>query len=226
MKALLFDTGPIISITMNHILWMIEPLKKHFGGEFYITPAVKREIIDKPLTIKRFALEAIQVLDLVEENVLKVLDTRYVKEAQELLELANGCYQARGTNLHIVDLGEIEILTAAKALEVPVVIDERTVRLMLENPKALAKLLEERLNTAIVYNPNKVDQFQRRLADIKIIRSVEVVAAAFKLGLFDKFVPQIPQGKNFLLDALLWGVKTEGCSVLSDEISELKRLVK
>ena len=32
MKTLVFDAGPIISMTMNNLLWLLKPLKKQFDG--------------------------------------------------------------------------------------------------------------------------------------------------------------------------------------------------
>ena len=54
MKSLVFDAGPIISLTMNNLLWLLDPLKVNFKGEFYIPMAVKGELVDRPLTTKKF----------------------------------------------------------------------------------------------------------------------------------------------------------------------------
>ena len=58
MKSIVFDTGPIISLTLNNLLWIIEPLHDRFGGEFYITKAVYKELIDRPLSTKKYKFEA------------------------------------------------------------------------------------------------------------------------------------------------------------------------
>ena len=50
MKSIVFDAGGIISLTINDLLWLLEPLKKRFKGDFYISKAIKKEIVDKPLT--------------------------------------------------------------------------------------------------------------------------------------------------------------------------------
>jgi len=62
MKALVFDTGPIITLAMNNLLWLVKEMKDKFNGEFYITESVKRECVDRPLTSKKYKYEAIQVL--------------------------------------------------------------------------------------------------------------------------------------------------------------------
>jgi len=72
MKYLIFDAGPIISMTMNGMLPIIEKLKGIFDGEFILTPHVRKEVVDKPMKIKKFKLEAIQVNDMIERGVFKM----------------------------------------------------------------------------------------------------------------------------------------------------------
>jgi len=62
MKSLIFDTGSIISLTSNNLLWILPNLKTRFKGQFYVTLHGKRELIDRPLKIKRFSFEALQTL--------------------------------------------------------------------------------------------------------------------------------------------------------------------
>ena len=54
MKSLVFDSGPIISLATNNLLWVLEPLKNKFNGKFFITQAVKGEIVERPLETKKF----------------------------------------------------------------------------------------------------------------------------------------------------------------------------
>ena len=68
VKALVFDTGPIISLAMNNLLWVLVKLKEKFSGDFYVTPGVKRECVDKPLLGKKFKFEAMRTLKLIEDG--------------------------------------------------------------------------------------------------------------------------------------------------------------
>ena len=71
MKTIVFDTGPIISLTMNNLLWILEPLKSISNANFYITNPVKKELVDNPLNkTKRFKFEALQVLHYIENGIL------------------------------------------------------------------------------------------------------------------------------------------------------------
>jgi len=74
MRSIVFDTGPIISIATNNLLWVLEELKKRYDGEFYITSAVKKEVMDKPLRSKMFKLEALQIMFYISKGVIKILE--------------------------------------------------------------------------------------------------------------------------------------------------------
>lgn len=59
-KAIIFDAGALITISMNGLDKELIRLKGIFDGVFLITQQVKKEVIDKPLTIKNFELEALR----------------------------------------------------------------------------------------------------------------------------------------------------------------------
>jgi hypothetical protein len=228
MNAIFFDSGPIISLALNNLLWVLDPLKRRFGGQFLITPAVKKELVEVPLTIKRFEYEALQVMRLIDQGILEVFEPGQdvSRKSIELLELMNRVYQCKGQELKIVHEAEVEILAAACVMkQQTMVIDERTVRLMVEDPDSLRNLMEKRLHEKVTMNKSVARQVQDVLCEFHIIRSAEVVAAAYARGMFDDTVPRMAKGKEIMLDALLWGVKTDGCSITEREIDELKKLV-
>jgi hypothetical protein len=226
MKSLIFDSGPIISLAMNNLLWLLEPLKRNFVGKFYVTPAVKHELVDRPLQIKRFGLEALQISRVMNKHVIELLATDVSKRTKKLLEIANKCYKSKSQYIRIVQDAEIEVLaTACELGECDAVIDERTVRLLVENPEDLRKLLEVRLHRRITMDKRKVREFQSEVCQVNIIRSSELVAVAFKLDLFSELTPNTKSGKEIVLDAALWGVKSQGCGISKMEIQEIKKIL-
>jgi predicted nucleic acid-binding protein len=226
MKSIVFDTGPIISLTMNNLLWLLEPLKDRFGGEFYISKTVREELIDKPLSTKKFKFEALQTLQYIKRGTLKVIDNENTKKiTSKLLELANNSFKARGNWIRIVHHGEIESLASAILLNSKaLVIDERTTRTLLEDPKTLIRILQNKLHTKIFVNEKNLVEFEKEVRNIKVIRSVELITAAFELGLLDRYLPDISNPKENLLDAVLWGAKFYGCAVSNREIEDIIRL--
>ena len=226
MKSIVFDSGPIISLTTNNLLWILEKLKQRFNGEFLITETIKKELVDRPLEIKRFEFEALQVLRCINKGIIRVAEKSQVnKTASELLELANSCFKARGSWIRIVHNGEMEgLATCIESNAEAFVIDERTTRILIENPKRLTNILSYKLHTNIQTNKKNLSKFLDLTKNIKVIRSFELVAVAYELGLLDGYLPNLPNAKKLLLDSILWGVKINGCSVSRKEIDEVIKI--
>src|SRR3989338_3134961 len=112
MKSIVFDAGPIISLATNNLLFILEDLKKRFKGKFYIPKAVKKEIVDRPLETKKFKFEALQVLRLINDRVLEVADIEIDKKTNEMLQLANNCFMAKGHWINAIHYGEAQGMAA------------------------------------------------------------------------------------------------------------------
>ena len=223
MRSIIFDSGPVISLSMNNLLWVLPEIKKKYKGKFLITPGVKKEIIDNPLSSKKFKFEALQVLKQYKDNVLELFDKSTLRQkTMDLLGLANNMFYAHGKNINIVQFAEIEVLVAALISNADaIVIDERTTRLLIENPEKLRKILRKKLHTEVNINRNNLARFKGLTSKILVIRSTELVLIAYEKGLLDKFVLDIENPRKNLLDGLLWGLKLNGCSVSGEEISKV-----
>ena len=171
MKSIVFDTGPIISLATNNLLWILDPLKKKFNGAFIITDAVKRELIDRPLDTKKFKFEAIQVEKLIEDGILQVMDNVQIsQEAFKLLETANNVYSAFNNPMRIVHYAEMSVLAAANQVKADAVsIDEKTTRHLIENPDNLKRILEKTLHTKISVNESNLKEFRRMTSSLRVI---------------------------------------------------------
>jgi len=223
-KFLIFDAGPIISLTMNGLLPILEKLKQNFDGEFVITPDVEKEVVDRPLKIKKYALEGVKVQNLVEKGVL-VLSSKFVansalnKETKRILRVANSSFQDEkiGEKIKLIQDGEASILAFSNLCKCDnvIVIDERTTRMLTEAPEKLEHLMEKKLHTSIDANFNSL----KELSKFKFIRSAELLYVAYKKDLIGLKKDKI------LLDALLYGVKFKGTAISSREIEKIKNLV-
>ncbi len=214
MKSLVFDSGPLISLTMNNLLWMLKPLKERFRGEFFITESVKLELVDEPLQTKKFKFEALQMQELVSDGVLNVLEDADTKdETLSLLGIANRCFSARGQNLNIVHYGEVaSVVTALRLNASALVMDERVTRELIEHPQHLARIMEKKLQTKIQVDPSMLAELKKRTESVSIIRSTELAAVAFEKGMLDRYVKEGVQGKT-VLESVLWGLKLDGCAI-------------
>lgn len=224
MKYLIFDAGPIISLAMNGMLPIIERLKDVFDGEFIMTPHVKNEVVNRPMKIKKFKLEALQVQDLIERGIFKMSDDvvpreKLDKETRRLLKITNGVLRITqtGEKISIIQDGEAACLAFANLCKCDnvIVIDERTTRMLTEAPQNLEKMMEKKLHTPLDAQLSLLDE----LKDFNFIRSAELLFVAWKKGLVE-----FGKGKDGL-DALLYGVKFKGCAISSTEIESMKKLV-
>ena len=223
-KVIIFDASTLITLAMNGMFEETRELKKIFRGKFIITKEVKKEIIDKPITINRFKLEALKLKQLLDEKILEmplaigVRDEEISKKTTEILEVANNTFQGNNKSIHLIDLGEASCLTLSKILTEKgiknvIAMDERTTRMLGENPEGLKKFLQKRLHTKISFNKENFKLFK----EFKVIRSSELVYIAYKKGL-------VKLKNGFILDALLYAVKFKGCAISEDEIRAIKKL--
>ena len=230
MKTIVFDTGPIISLTMNNLLWILEPLKSISNANFYITNPVKKELVDNPLNkTKRFKFEALQVLHYIENGILEIVDNDEIKrQTSKLVGITNNCFTAFGHNIsitHEAEMSAVALYLQKKADAL--VLDERTARIFIENPKKLLNILKHTLHTNVKENKNNVKEFRKITKNIKVIRSVELAAVAYENGFLDKYLTNaIPHSKKILLESILWGVKLNGCAVSKREIEQIMRIEK
>jgi hypothetical protein len=223
-KVLIFDAGPIIGFSMNGLMPELKKLKEVFPGKFIITKEVKEEIIDRPITIKRFELEALKTQELINDGTIEFPESLGIKEeeitrkTEELLDIANNTYKQRGKSIHLIDKGETSILVLSKMLEKKdyeqvLVVDERTTRMLCEKPENLKKLLQKKLHVRVDIKRENLENFR----GFKIVRSCELAYMIYKNGLFRLKSPKI-------LDAALYGLKYKGCSISNEEIDKLKKL--
>ncbi len=231
-RLLVFDTGPLISLTVNNLLSTLEKLKERYNGRFVIPESVKGELVDEPLRTKKFMFEAMQVQRLISTGVLEVVDDNDTKELTlELLRLANNSFAAKGKAVQIVQYGEMASIAAAKMLDAEaLVLDERITRELVEHPKHLADLMEKRLHTTVTVNDQNVLLLQQYVSKTKILRSVELVSVAFEFGLLDRYIAvgeeqAIPEVRKKLLESVLWGLKMNGCAVSGKEIEQFVGIV-
>jgi len=223
-KAVIFDSGALISFSMNGLTDLIRKLKENFQGSFLITSDVKREIIDKPITIKKFELEALKLKQLLDDGILQmplaigIKDNELLKEVDHVMTLANNTFVGDRGAINLIARGEAscfalsKLLTERKIKNI-IAIDERTARSLAETPKDLAKFLSRKLHAKITSKQENFSFF----SEFKIIRSAELAYVAYKKGLVNLKDAQV-------LDALLYAMKFKGCAISSEEISQMKKI--
>lgn len=230
-ETLVFDSGPIISLSTVNLLWLLEPLKKQFGGDFIIPKGVYGELIDRPLQTKKYKFEALQILPMINSGVLKTMDNEIIQsKAEYLTELANNIFKARGNWIKIVHQTDMEVVATGVHLgAAAIVVDERTTRVLIEQPKMVADRLMKKLHTRIDMNQENLSKFKKEVGKLRVIRSVELCVIAYELGLLEKYMfPEeektVPNPRRTLLEGVLWGIKLNGCSIGREELEDIVKM--
>jgi hypothetical protein len=223
-KIIIFDSGTIINLVMNGLIEEFEELKKRFDGKFIITKEVSQEIIDKPLTIKRFKLEALKIKQMLDEKILEmptaigIENSEVSKKTVEVERKANNIFYGHGNAIQIIHSGESSCLALSsllneKKIDNVISVDERTTRMLGEKPENLAIYLERKMHTKI----NTEDVNLAFFRGFKFIRSTELMYVAYKKGI-------IKLKNHDVLDAVLYALKMNGCSISDEEINEMKKM--
>jgi len=217
-KCIIFDSGALINITQNGLIEIFMELAEKFQGDFIITDGVKYETIEHPLKIKRFEWGALRIQKLLEEEIIRLAqddDLVSFKElnekTEEILNEANSSFFQGDKQIHLIERGEAECIAlsrilSSRGIDNVTVIDERTARMLCENPDNLAKIMENKLHVPIRMNKENLRKFK----DTKIIRSTELIYLAYKKSAMEKDKKK--------LEAILYALKFGGCSISEKEV--------
>ena len=222
VKALIFDSSSIISLTLNDLLFILKPLKEIYKGEFFITSQIKRELITIPSNIKRFELEVLMIKKLIEEGIIKVYNSdinELNKEVQSIMKIVNNTFKAKGEFIKIIHEGETSIIALRRILnkknyEVNIIVDERVTRFICENSSNLQEILEHKLHTPIKKIKNVLTEEK-----CTVLRSSELALIALEKGIIN-----LPGNKKEVADALLYGLKYQGCAITREDIEKAKKM--
>jgi hypothetical protein len=223
-RAIIFDSSTLINFSMNGLLEEFKGLKEIFSGKFLITKEVEDEIIDKPMKMKRFELEALKLRQLLIDKVLEmpsslgIDENKISKMTNEMLKIANSTFLGKSNAIHILDSGETSCLALSKLMDEKgiknvISVDERTVRLLCEKPENLMEIFKKKLHTEITAKKENFKFFK----NFKFIRSTELIYIVYK-----KEIIKLKNGD--VLDALLYALRINGCSISDEEIDEMKKM--
>jgi len=213
------DSSAIISLSMN----CMSRILKELGKEIVIPPAVYGEIVTRPMASKRFALGSMRIKKLLDDKVVTIRKAD-PSLSQKILEGFNSAYTVKKQPLNIIHVGEAEALALTKNHDVEaLLVDERTTRLLMEDPQQLRKLLSRRNNQSVQLNLDKVNEVKKLLPKVTVIRSTEIAAIAYEKGILSKY---LSEGEGNLIEALLCALKFSGCSITWDEIEEYKSTLR
>ena len=220
---IVIDSGTMITFSSTCLMNVFKAFVRHNNLELIVSSEVSAESVWTPITNKRFALNAARIKHLFNNSVLTIISpTKQIRDLEaNILNLANNVFSTSRGPLKILQRGEAEALAlanlnGAKAMFV----DERTTRSLIESPFRLKQVLEKRQNQKITMNKKNIEQFQALFKNLKMFRSVDIIALAYEQKLFEH---ELDQGK-IELEAALFATKFAGCAVSEKEIIQYLKL--
>ena len=230
MVVLIVDSSTIISFGMNCLLWVFERLKSK-NIKFIVPMAVKEEVIDSGIKTKKYKYEAIRVSEYFSKGVFEVYTGDIKKETSEILNYANTSFYIKNKPIKILHKADAEVLALAEKINADgILVDEKTMRLLIENPEEVKKHLEKKFHEKSKMIDESIMSFQKRAGNREMIRSADLIAYSFEIGIFDELIDvcliKEKNCKKELIEGLLYCLKFAGCAISFNEINDYVNLLK
>lgn len=204
------DAGPLISLSNTCLLWVLQKLP----FEVLLPPRVVNEVARFPRGTKQYRLSALRISEYISSGVLREVELGREGEeiARRVQQTANSVYTVRHRPLRIIQRGEAEAVALATLTDRVMLVDERTIRMLLEDPFELRNVLQRRVGGHVQIDRELAEELQEMVGDVLMLRSADVVAYAYEEGILGKGVEYV--------EAALYALKFAGCSVSEREIRE------
>jgi len=225
MAVIIVDSSTIISCAMNCLMWVFDELSKK-GIQFIVPKGVKKEIIDSGLHSKKFKYEAIRVSRYFSKGIFKESEEEIKKETSEMLRYANSSFYIKHNPMRILQKADAEVAVLAKKIKADAIAtDEKTLRLLVEAPDSIKKILEKKFNSKVEVNEKELYNFNKEFKNIPVVRSVDLIALAYSMGIFEDTVKRFCPNRNRqckmeIIDGLLYSLRFSGCAVSFKEIED------
>lgn len=217
-RYIVCDSGSLITFTSSCASDLLYFFKSKFNITFVIPPSVEEEVVLYPLRkgIKKYMQSALKIRQAIDDKVVRVMqvdDLAHIRD--HLLNIGNNLFYARGKPLHLVDIGEMEMIALAKEIgSDSIVLDERTTRMLIEAPFRLKEHMEEELKINIMVNKANLQEFSKHCEGLSAFRSSELLILGYENGFFKKYGDL----EKEMLEAVLYSFRFNGCSISFDEI--------
>jgi len=212
MKKIICDASSLISLSENCMLCMLEKLS---GKVQLIVPhTVYKEVVENPINSRKYGFKAFQMDGYFISNLLHEYKEDLQTETNEILNLANNVFEFKNRAIKLIQAGEAEAIACLNQMnEKTFLVDERTMRLLIEDPLKLQSYMEHTMKKKIIVDHNALAKFQEKTAGIKIIRSAELAVYAYEKHWFDH------RATEKTLKDMLFALKFAGCSITDAEIN-------
>ena len=229
MSTIVVDSSTLISCAMNCLLWVFDEFKSQ-GVDFIVPEGVKYEVIDKGLRTKKFRFEAVRVAHHFINQTIETSSEDIKDLTGELLEYANSSFYVKNNPIKILQKADAEVAALARKTNADALMtDENTLRLLIENPDAIMKRLKHKLHTNVNVDKRKLYSFQKKMGNIPVLRSVDLLAVALEDDkIFEPTFSRCEAGnisKKDVISGVLYALKFSGCAVSFHEMEDLINLI-
>jgi predicted nucleic acid-binding protein len=219
VKRIVCDSSSIISMAVNCMCSFLGEMK----AELVVNKEVYDEIVSRPSGSKRYALESIRIKKLFNEGTIKVAEAN-PRLTDEIIEISNSIYSVKKQYIKLIHRGEAGALALVRDIDADgFLIDERTMRMILEDPEMLSSVLRSQTNQRVEINYRNLEVFRELVPQVKIIRSSEVAAVAYEKGVLGE---NLGDNRKEAFLAVLYALKFSGCAISWDEIDEYTSILK
>jgi len=207
---LVFDTGPLISLSKTCLLGVLD----HIDADFLITPAVYREIYLHPVRKKMYAWSARLIENYIGRKIkIRGLSAAELSLVEELDSLLNSAFYTSRGPLKILHPGELEAAVLSSRTDKILIMDERTLRLVIEDPDLLRSRLARKIHGWVKVDRHRLEDGRQIIKDLFVVRSADLVAYAYEKG----FLRWMKNDREALRSAL-YALKYGGCALSEGEI--------
>jgi predicted nucleic acid-binding protein len=217
-KTIVADSSSIISLAVNCMSSVLGELGVHIA----VTEEIYDEIISRPMNSKRYSLESLRIRKLFTEGVISIEEPE-PSLVRDVLETGNSIYRIDKHDLRLIHGGEAAALALMREKSSDVLlIDERTTRMMVEDPAVLCEVLSSQMSRRVFMDAGRLAHFRTLVPDVKIIRSCEVAAIAYEKGILSR---NLGSSGREVFAAVLYALKFSGCAVSWQEIEDYLRAI-
>lgn len=220
-KSVICDSSTLVCLSNTALMSSVDFISRNLEVKFYIPSEVYKEAIERPDHMRAHAWSAIKIKQMVDKGSISVIreaPKEFMALADRIGSLSNNCFFAGSEPIKILHPGEIHMLSIAKQLGIKsMAIDERTTRVLFENPALLKEHLETEFRTRINMSVKSVAELQEMFNGFCFFRSTELLYLAYRKGYFRSFRDDMHKAFHYALYAL----KYHGCSISFKEIDSL-----
>ena len=217
MSVFVVDSSTIISITLNCLLDIFTKFHER-GHKFIIPKWVYDEVVSRPIKSERFGFEAYRIKQKVDDGVFSIYQGKISDEANKFANYINHSFFVDHHPIKIIHPADSEGIILARRIGDALVVDERNMRMVIENPKGIQNLLQHKLHREIKVNEGNLENALEYVKDLPVLRSVDLVSIAWKEKLIN--LDGVDE-----LQKVLYSLKFSGCAISFDEIRTYSRVI-